>query len=146
MSEAVATYDPRYLAGIQFFNAHDFFEAHEVWEDLWADTAGTDRRFYQALIQAAVALHHFGNGNHRGAIKLYRSSHAYMEPYPSPHLGLDIRQFWLDMENCFRGLLSEAEPERGLRPFEDLIPSLALSPPPSSWPDPEVFLREEENP
>ena len=39
------------------------------------------RLFYKGLIQAAVALHHFGNGNIRGARKVYRSSRGYLEPY-----------------------------------------------------------------
>jgi len=33
-------HDPRYLEGIEHFNKCDFFEAHEVWEELWADTQG----------------------------------------------------------------------------------------------------------
>jgi len=49
------------------------------------DCGDTDRRFYQALIQAAVALYHYGNGNLRGASKLYGTSKAYMDKYPSPH-------------------------------------------------------------
>src|SRR5437899_3231342 len=81
-------YDARYLAGVMFFNDRDFFQAHEVWEDLWADTQGDDHRFYQGLIQAAVGLYHFGNGNVRGAVKLYHSSLAYMQPYPALHWGL----------------------------------------------------------
>src|SRR4051794_6508369 len=52
MNDAGA-YDPRYLAGILFFNRGDFFEAHEAWESLWMDTAGPDKTFYQGLIQAA---------------------------------------------------------------------------------------------
>jgi hypothetical protein len=60
-------YDVRYLGGVRFFNDGDFFEAHEVWEGLWLETSGPERRFYQGLIQAAVALYHFGNGNLRGA-------------------------------------------------------------------------------
>ena len=82
-------YEPRYLAGIVLFNERDFFSAHEVWEDLWNDCGDADRRFYQALIQAAVALYHYGQGNLRGAVKLFASSKAYMDRYPSPHLGLD---------------------------------------------------------
>ena len=42
----------------------------EEWEELWADYQGPDRQFFQGLIQAAVCLHHFGNGNTRGAKKL----------------------------------------------------------------------------
>jgi uncharacterized protein len=33
-------YDPLYLQGIEHFNVCDFFEAHEVWEELWQDYQG----------------------------------------------------------------------------------------------------------
>ena len=67
-------YDPLYLEGIEHFNKCDFFESHESWEDLWTEYRGPSRKFYQGLIQAAVALFHFGNGNIRGAKKLYHSA------------------------------------------------------------------------
>ena len=35
-----AGYDPRYLVGIVHFNRGDYFEAHEVWEDLWTRRPG----------------------------------------------------------------------------------------------------------
>ena len=66
LDDAVAEYDPRFLAGISFFNRRQYFEAHEVWEDLWHECSPECRRFYQGLIQAAVALHHWRNGNWRG--------------------------------------------------------------------------------
>jgi predicted metal-dependent hydrolase len=86
--------DPRLLAGAELFNRGEFFDAHEVWEDLWRDSAPPDRRFYQALIQAAVALHHFARGNLTGADRLYHSGRRYMEPYCPAHLGLAIDPFW----------------------------------------------------
>ncbi len=128
-------YDPKYLAGILCFNQRDFFEAHEVWEDLWAASAGPERRFYQSLIQAAVALHHFGNGNLRGAVKLYHSSRDYMAPFGSPYLGLDTTRFWRQMERCFAEVLAGDDPDRNLRPDEARIPVITLNPAPSAWPD-----------
>ena len=60
------TYDPRYLAGILFFNRHDFFEAHEVWENLWGDCNDRDRRFYgqptRAWFAWGVTLYLLGFG------------------------------------------------------------------------------------
>src|SRR4051812_21568193 len=120
MESTSADYDPRYLAGILFFNARDFFEAHEAWESIWLECAGPERRFYQGLIQAAVALYHFGNGNFRGATKLYQTSRAYMEGYACPYLGLDQKAFWQQMERCFAPLFAVANPERDLRPDEVL--------------------------
>src|SRR5438876_1089876 len=109
-------YDPRYLAGILLFNKGDFFEAHEVWEELWCESHGTERKYYQGLIQAAVGLCHFGNGNLGGAVKLYRSSRDYLSDCGSSFLGLDVAGFSEQMERCHRPLLASATPDRALRP------------------------------
>ena len=53
--------------GLLFFNSGDYYQAHEVWEDLWRITVGPDRVFYQGLIQAAVGLYHLRRGNKIGA-------------------------------------------------------------------------------
>lgn len=139
----MTTYDPRYLAGVLFFNRRDFFEAHEVWEDLWGESHDIERRFVQGLIQAAVALYHFGNGNFGGTVKLYRSGRAYMEQAGSPFWGLDIAGFWRAMEECCRPVLGTQPPERTIRPDPALIPTIVLDPPPEAWPDPEEFIEEE---
>ena len=110
-------YDPRYLAGILFFNRHDFFEAHEVWEDLWRECAAEPRRFYQGLIQAAVAVYHGGNGNVRGAERLFQSGRKYMSAYSNPYLGLDWVAFWLEMEPAFSGLREGTESRLDLRGY-----------------------------
>ena len=52
--------------GILYFNSGRFYEAHEVWEDLWRLTHGPLRTCYQGLIQAAVGLHHLGRQNQTG--------------------------------------------------------------------------------
>jgi predicted metal-dependent hydrolase len=137
-------YDPRYLAGIVLFNRGDFFEAHEVWESLWMETHGPEKKFFQALIQAAVALCHFCNGNVRGAAKLYRSSRDYMQRYGSPFLGLDQVKFWEAMERCFAAVLAAEPDAKGIVPDEELIPEITLEPPPTEWPDPAPYLVEDE--
>lgn len=128
-------YDPRYLAGILFFNEGDYFEAHEVWEDLWMETAAPERRFYQGLIQAAVALFHFGNGNLRGAVKLFHSSRDYLQALDTPFLGLDLAAFGAQMDQCFAEVLAETQPEGRPQPRDEWLPIIALDPPPETWPD-----------
>ena len=93
-------YDPRYLKGIALFNDLEFFESHEVWEELWSEVTGESRKFYQGLIQMAVCLHHFGNGNMGGARKLYHSSRKYLETYRPKYLGLDLDQTLAQLETC----------------------------------------------
>jgi uncharacterized protein len=121
-----ATYDPRYLEGIEHFNKCDFFEAHEVWEELWADTQGPPRRFYQGLIQVAVCLHHFGNGNIRGAKKLYVGCRGYLEAYRPRYLDLDLDQLLTQLEACCREILESQEEFPRIEIVPDLIPEIHL--------------------
>ena len=128
--ETAEEYDPRYVEGIELFNSCEFFESHEVWEDLWKDEQGPSRRFYQGLIQAAVALHHFGNGNIRGARKLFISFQGYLGPYQPRHLGLDLDKFIAEMQRCFVAAVEATGefPQVELDP--ELIPEIHLDPPP----------------
>ena len=125
-----ADYDPLYLRGIEMFNACDYYESHEIWEELWTEYRGPSRRFYQALIQAAVALYHFGNGNIRGARKLHGSVHGYLEPYAPRHLGLDVTGFLAAFDACLAEVAGSTEefPQIELNP--DLLPEIHLDPPP----------------
>ncbi len=135
-------HDPRYLAGIVLFNRGDFFEAHEVWESLWMETHGPERPFIQGLIQAAVGLCHFCNGNVRGALKLYKSARDYTERFGDVFWDLDLKKFWADMTACFAELLQAPEPDRSIAIREELIPEIEMTVTPDEWPDPAPFLEE----
>jgi predicted metal-dependent hydrolase len=122
-------YPAMYLEGIAHFNACDFYESHEVWEALWTEYQGPSRKFYQGLIQAAVALHHFGNGNVRGARKLYHSTRGYLEPYRPVHLGLDLDKFLQEFEQCFAAVNASQEDFPQIEIEPDLIPEIHLQSP-----------------
>ena len=121
-----SAYDPLYLAGIEHFNACDFFEAHESWEELWTEYQGPLRKFYQGLIQAAVALHHFGNGNIRGAKKLYFGSLGYLEPYRPIQQGLNLDKFLGEMTRCFGPVIASEEAFPKIEVDPETIPEIHL--------------------
>ncbi len=125
-------YDALYLQGIRHFNECEFFEAHDVWEELWTEYRGSARDFYKGLIQSAVCLHHFGNGNIRGARKLFVSSTAYLKKYAPDHLGLDIDQFSTQMETCCREIMASTDEFPKIDIVPDLIPEIDLDPPPAT--------------
>jgi predicted metal-dependent hydrolase len=129
MSTAACDYDPLYLQGVAYFNACEFFEAHEVWEDLWKNYSGDLRLFYKGLIQAAVALHHFGNGNIRGARKVYRSSRGYLDAYRPVCVGLDLEDFLRKFDECFAEVHASQEEFPKIDIDPELIPEIALDPP-----------------
>ncbi|HEY2662881.1 MAG TPA: DUF309 domain-containing protein [Candidatus Binataceae bacterium] len=62
-----ASKDELLLGGIELFNGGRFFEAHELWEDAWKRSEGTERLLYQGLIHAAAAIIQVRRGNNDGA-------------------------------------------------------------------------------
>lgn len=123
-------YEPLYLKGIEHFNECDFYESHEVWEELWADCEGQEKRFYQGLIQVAVALHHFGNGNIRGAKKLNVGCRAYLDEYRPHFLGLDLDGFLANLDRCFAEVMQSDDEFPQIEVDPELIPEIHLDPPP----------------
>ncbi|HVA79313.1 MAG TPA: DUF309 domain-containing protein [Candidatus Binataceae bacterium] len=92
--------------GIALFNAGRFFDCHEAWEELWKHSHGADKRFYQGLIQAAVAILHAQRGNREGAAKLYAKAREKLAGFPDSHLGLAIAEFSRALEDFFAIALS----------------------------------------
>jgi hypothetical protein len=119
--------DPRFQEGIRCFNRRAFFEAHEVWEDIWRDDHGASRHFYQGLIQVAVCLHHFRNGNTRGARKLCITGSNYLEPYRPACLGIDLERLLRDLHACCDELLASDEAIPQAKLDLERIPSILAS-------------------
>ena len=117
------TADPRYLRGIDHFNMGEYFEAHEVWEDLWIEVNDESKGFYHGLIQAAVTLHHARRGNPNGARSLYRRMRANLDGYRPAYLGLDLETFLARMEACCAPVFDT--PPQPVK--EDRFPKIALA-------------------
>ena len=100
-----------------------------------ATTGGDSRKFYQGLIQTAVALYHFGNGNVHGSRKLYHTSRAYLEPYGANHLGLDLEKFLAEFAACFAELINSEEERPSVELDPEKIPEIELSPAPAPEPE-----------
>lgn len=101
--------DPRYLKGIELFNRREFFDAHEVWEDLWREEHGEAHAFVQGLIQFATALHHFEAFNLKGAKLLYEGGMELMAGYRGVYWGLAVEPFLSSVHRCFAGLTPYAQ-------------------------------------
>jgi predicted metal-dependent hydrolase len=79
-----------FLHGIGLFNHAEFFDAHEVLEDVWRATTGEEKKFLQGLIQVAVAFHHHSTGNKVGACSLLARSAKNLDSYPGNFAGIRL--------------------------------------------------------
>jgi hypothetical protein len=103
-----------YHDGIALFNDHEFFEAHEVWEDIWHEAYGTKFEFYQGMIQCAVALEHYARSNPRGVVSLYDSYRRHFKDVPDVFMGLNVKSFLEKMHAVLRPVLdANPLPQRG---------------------------------
>jgi predicted metal-dependent hydrolase len=83
--------DPRYAGYFVLFNRQEFYEAHDVLEDLWlADKHGPNGNFYKGLIQLAGAFVHLQKNRLRPAAALFKLARTNLEKYPHRHEQLDL--------------------------------------------------------
>ena len=120
--------DPRIDDGLRLFNEREFFACHDVWEDYWGELVGEKKPFFQGLIQAAVALFHFEEGNLSGAMKMYLSARSYLSPFDPECLGFDVATLLADLDVCFEELAQPHESYPGhVRLNPELIPVIRRS-------------------
>jgi hypothetical protein len=99
------------LQGIREFNSREWFECHETVEDLWIGSEGEARDLYQGIIQIAVALHHWRNGNFGGAVSLLKGGAGYLVHVSGVCQWIDVAGLIADADRM-RAALEELGKER----------------------------------
>jgi uncharacterized protein len=90
-------YERLYIEFIYYFNcARDYFECHEVMEELWLEEGRNP--LYQGLLQVAVGLYHHQNGNVNGAVKLLSQAVEKLVHYPGYSLGINLGKLLKESE------------------------------------------------
>lgn len=105
-ASATENYLPReYMEGITYFNSGHYFEAHEIWEEIWLRSQGTEKTYYQMLIQAAVGLHHYERGNAIGARGMHARVVDKLNTLPSLFMSVDLVEFSNQYKAFFQDLI-----------------------------------------
>jgi hypothetical protein len=109
------------------FNRGEWFDCHETLEDLWVGTEGEMRHFYQGLLQIAVALHHWRNGNFGGALSLLAGGADYLRRVPDVCQRIEVATMIREADRCREELVRLGSARMGeLDPA--LIPRMRLAP------------------
>lgn len=86
------------LLAIRQFNSREWYDCHETIEELWLAETGEVRDFLQGVLQIAVALHHWRNGNHGGAVSLLSTGVNYLRRVSNACLWVDVAALIADSE------------------------------------------------
>lgn len=99
------------LLGIRQFNSGQWYECHETLEALWLAETGEVRELYQGIVQVAIALHHWCNGNFNGTLKLLESADTLLRRIPSPCMWVDVAHLIRQAAGMRTALLEVGEKE-----------------------------------
>ena len=78
------------LRGVAAFNAGRFLTAHEIWEAVWNETVGEEKRFVQGLVQLAAGYLKLSSAQYQGARKLLTRGCQTLRAYPPLYAGLRV--------------------------------------------------------
>jgi uncharacterized protein len=92
------------ITGIALFNAGEFYECHEVLEDIWLAEPGNIRTLYQGILQVGVAFYHLSRGNFRGATSLLETGITYLRAFTPTCMGVEVQRLVDDSIHCYSEL------------------------------------------
>lgn len=118
--------DTRYWKGIERFNEKDFFEAHEILEDLWHEYRESDRPYLQALIQVSAGLYHADAGNLRGARSQLSKGLRKLATYPVTYKGVDVQSLASEIAVCLTAI-GELEKRKSPYPPLSFFPQIKIT-------------------
>jgi uncharacterized protein len=115
------------LKALGEFNRGDWYDCHETLEELWVGSEGEIRWFYQGILQIAVALHHWRNGNFGGAVSLLTSGIQYLQRVSPVYQRIEVASLIVEGE-LFREELNSLGAESMAGIPDSLIPKMRLAP------------------
>lgn len=102
---------PGLLAGIELFNQRQFFDCHEILEDIWRADRDPVRLLYQGILQIGVGFYHLGNENWRGATALLTRGIDKVQRFGARCMGVETGKLVDESRICL-SLLRRLGPER----------------------------------
>ena len=85
-----------FFQGVEQFNQQEFYACHDTLEALWMEASEPQKRFYQGVLQIAVACYHLGNHNWRGAVVLLGEGIARIKNYQPIYEGINVTDLVAD--------------------------------------------------
>ncbi len=116
----MSDYPAEWLQGINEFNTGEYYACHDTLEALWMDSIDPDKKFYQGVLQIAVACYHLHNCNWRGAVTLLGEGIGRLPYYQPVYAGIDVTQLIEDSRNLLTTLQSI-----GIEGVNDFVDRLA---------------------
>ena len=95
--------DSLYIA-LNLFNNHEWYEAHDAFEEIWNYVDGDERQVIQGILQVSVSQFHLSKGNFNGATILLGEGLGRIKTRTKINIGIDLDSFCRCLEDLLRKL------------------------------------------
>ena len=118
MSEELAkSFNDSFFNALKLFNKHQWYEAHDAFEEIWNSVDGDERQVIQGILQVSVSQFHLSKGNLNGATILLGEGLGRIKGRTKIDLGIDLDSFCLCLEDLLRKLQQKEILNENDKPF-----------------------------
>ena len=89
---------------LNLFNDHEWYEAHDAFEEIWNSVDGDVRQVIQGILQVSVSQFHLSKGNLNGATILLGEGLGRIKTRTNINIGIDLESFCQCLENLLSKL------------------------------------------
>ena len=102
--ESTKCFKDALLTALNLFNNHEWYEAHDAFEEIWNTVDGDERQVIQGILQVAVSQFHLSKGNLNGATILLGEGLGRIKTRTKINLGIDLESFCRCLEKLLKKL------------------------------------------
>jgi len=102
--ESTKSFKDSLFTALNLFNKHEWYEAHDAFEEIWYSVNGDERQVIQGILQVAVSQFHLSKGNLNGATILLGEGLGRIKTRTKINLGIDLESFCQCLENLLKKL------------------------------------------
>ena len=93
-----------FCIALNLFNNHEWYDAHDAFEEIWNSVDGDERQVIQGILQVSVSQFHLSKGNLNGATILLGEGLGRIKTRTKINLGIDLESFCKCLEDLLRKL------------------------------------------
>ena len=102
--ESTKSFQDDLFTALNLFNKHEWYEAHDAFEEIWNSIDGDERQIIQGILQVSVSQFHLSKGNLNGATILLGEGLGRIKTRTHINLGIDLESFCRCLEDLLRKL------------------------------------------
>ena len=115
--ESTKNFQDSLLVALNLFNNHEWYEAHDAFEEIWNSVDGDERQVIQGILQVSVSQFHLSKGNFNGATILLGEGLGRIKTRTKINLGIDLESFCKCLEKLLIKLQNKEELNDNDKPY-----------------------------